>query len=198
MKIDTQFDRTGHSLSIGFEATLHETRPFVDQLWFWGVTRAPDERVADLAACIVSSRLAVETVELNGLRVTAPFCRTVGHVLALDVHGEALAHDERQLLGGDNTIYPYHYAAGPIWHDPNIYHEPLSWTGIADFRGKIGGKVHSNIDMFPLSAPEKDLVVALCCAGATIGSVVVPDLDPTLGRLLHQLGLGVIANKSTA
>lgn len=197
MKIDTQFDRKSQALSIRFEATLYETRPFVDQLWFWGVSRAPDQRIAALAACIVASRLAVETVELSGLRAAATFYRTVSHTLSLDVHGEALAHEERDLLGGDNTIYPYRYAAGPTWQDPGIYHEPLSWTGIEDFRGKIGGKVHSNIDMFPLSAPEKDLVVALFCAGATIGSVVAPDLDPTLGRLLHVLGLGVIANVLT-
>lgn len=194
MRVHVQYDRPAQALSLRFDAGLHESHPFVDQLWFWGCNRAPDDQIAGLAACIVASQMPVHTVELVDLRATSQFCRTVGDALDLDVQCKKLDSDDRSLLGGDNTIYPYRHATGATWHNAVVYHEPLSWTGTDDFRGRIGGTVRTNIDMFRLSDAQKDLVVALCCGGASMGSVVAPAIEPGLVTLLHRLGLGIVAN----
>lgn len=197
MRVHVEFDRAALALSLRFEAGRHETHPFVDHLWFWGCTRAPDITVAGLAACLAAARLPVSSVDLPDLSATPWFCRMVRDALDLDVQCGHLDSDNRGLLGGDNTIYPYRFADGPAWHETDVYHEPLSWTGIDEFRGRIGGAVRSNIDMFPLPPAEKDLIVALCCGGTSLGSVVAPDLAPDRVELLHRLGLGVIGNPSS-
>jgi len=174
-----------------FEATDYEARPFIDTLHFWGMETKPDPLMSALGLCIVAAKLPIKTVQFQGLSASPYFCEKVGAALGLQVFPAKLHDGQRKLLGGDLALAPHRYAR-PHSTTAEIYAQPMSWTGTADFRGTIGGTLRSNIDVFDLTETEKDLVIGLCTGGDRTGTLIVPTGAESYAPLFHALGLHLL------
>ncbi len=61
-----------------------------------------------------------------------------------------------------------------------------------DLGGSFGGHVRTNIDAFDLTEGEKNLVVALCCAGKEVGHIMLEGAGTEYAQVVHRIGLELI------
>ncbi|MDJ1007887.1 MAG: hypothetical protein QNJ13_08690 [Paracoccaceae bacterium] len=192
--MDLSFDYTRRSqfYALRFDAGEFESVPFIRELRFWGVDRAPCPGLGTMAALLALKDHPVTAVTLNGVAMNPSVCTALSRQFDVEIHTSAYDVDHRPLLGGDKIVAPARIsrAAGQRW--PVEGTEVLTWISLDDLRGPFGGLVRTNVDAFDLTETEKDLIVALCCAGKDVGHILLKGADPALARTLHRIGLELI------
>ncbi|MEM9319059.1 MAG: hypothetical protein AAGA70_08630 [Pseudomonadota bacterium] len=189
------FDRQFYAMQ--FKPGPHETVPFVRELRFWGVDRQPCTSLSTMAALIALKHHPMAQLTLNGIAMNAPVCSALQQHFGVEIHPARYEADRRELLGGEKTVAPIRFAHGrdQAWPGGG---EVLNWISLDDLHGPLSGNVRTNIDAFDLSESEKNLIVALCCAGKHIGHIMLAGGTPGLAQLLHRLGLELIDGPTEA
>lgn len=192
--MEISFDHTYQSqfYTVRFKAAPHESVPFLREIRFWGVDRVPCPRLSTLAALIVLKDHPMTAVTLRNGVMNPPVCTALAQHFGVEIHPEIYEVDRRDLAGGEKTIAPVRFsrASGPHMQVEGA--ETLTWISLDDLRGPFGGLIRTNLDAFELSESEKNLIVALCCAGKDVGHILMEGVDPGLAHLLHQIGLELI------
>jgi hypothetical protein len=185
----------GHNrrfFALRFTAGSHESVPFLPELRFWGVDRVPCPTLATLAALMALKSHPVRALTLGDAELSPPVCTALADHFGVEIHPAKYDIDRRDLPGGDRIVAPVRFArlAGRPW--PGEGAEMLTWMSLDDLRGPFGGLVRTNIDAFDLTEAEKNLIVALCCAGRDVGHIVLDGAPPDMARLLHRIGLELV------
>lgn len=178
--------------ALRFAAGTYESVPFIRELRFWGVDRAPCPNLSTMAALIALKNHPLNVVTLGAGMVTPSVCTALSRHFGVEIHPATYDFDCRALAGGDKTVMPVRIArmGGQTW--PVERAEVLSWISLDDMGSTIGGLIRTNIDAFDLTESEKGLIVALCCAGKDVGHIVLGRAEPGFGRVLHRIGLELI------
>ncbi|MBF9035881.1 hypothetical protein HKCCE2091_16660 [Rhodobacterales bacterium HKCCE2091] len=179
-------------LALRFVPGPYETVPFIRELRFWGVDRAPCPQLGTLAALIALGRHPVASLTLPDTAITPPVCSALSDHFGVELHPSGYDPERRELAGGDKVVAPVRFprAGEPCWRIAGA--EVLTWISLDDLRGPFGGHIRTNIDAFDLPEREKSLIVALCCAGKDLGRIILDGADPDLGRIIHRIGLELV------
>lgn len=188
-------DRQFYALRL--KAGAYESVPFLRELRFWGVDRAPCPHLSTLAALIALKKHHLTTVTLSGVEVSPPVCTALSRHFGVEIHPAKYLVNRRDLAGGDKVIAPVRFnrAVGRQWLVEGA--EVLTWTSLDDLRGPFGGVVRTNIDAFDLTESEKNLIVALSCAGKDVGHIMLDGSEDGYARVLHRIGLELIDTSDT-
>lgn len=192
--MDLRFDyaQNRRFLALRFAAGAHESVPFIRELRFWGVDRVPCPSLGTVAALIALKDHPITTLTLNDVEVPPPVCTALSNHFGVEIQCAKYDINRRDLPGGDRIVAPVRFArlSGQRW--PGHGAEALTWMSLDDLRGPFGGLVRTNLDAFDLTEAEKNLIVALCCAGKDVGHIVLDGAEPDLVRLLHRVGLELV------
>lgn len=195
MDISFDFTRASQFFAIRFQPGRYESRPFVSQLRFWGVTRMPCSGMATLAALMALKAQRPDAVAVKGASLTPPVCTTLGQHFGVEVRPSDYQKDRANLLGGTRVLAPvrFGHSPGPLPDGA----EALSWMSVDDLLKPLGAHVGTNLDAFDLDEAEKDLIVALCCGGKDLGHVLMDDAPSGMDELFHSLGMELVAPPAT-
>ena len=185
----------GHNrrfLALRFTAGSHESVPFLPELRFWGVDRVPCPSLGTLAALIALKGHPVRVLTLEDAEMAPPVCTALSSHFGVEIHPAKYDINRRDLPGGDRIVAPARFARLAIQRWPGEGAEMLTWMSLDDIRGPFGGLVRTNVDAFDLTEAEKNLIVALCCAGRDVGHIVLDGAPPDMARLLHRIGLELV------
>ena len=192
--MELKFTHTPESqfYTIGFEPGAYESTPFIRELRFWGVDRVPCPRLSTLAALIALKDHPMIAVTLSGVAINPPVCAALARHFNVEIHPSKYDINRRDLAGGDKIVAPVRLKnAGN--HAPHVGgSEALTWISLDDLSGQLGGLIRTNVDAFDLSESDKNLIVALCCAGKEVGHIVLEDALPEMADTLHQIGLELV------
>ena len=175
-----------------FEAGAYESVPLIRELRFWGVGRVPCPRLSTLAALIALKTHPMIAVTLSGVAINPPVCAALTQYFGVEIHPSKYDINRRDLAGGERIITPVRLSRSGDASGSVDGSEELSWISLDDLGGPLGGLVRTNIDAFDLSESEKDLIVALCCAGKDVGHIVLEEAERDLATTLHRIGLELI------
>jgi len=177
--------------ALRFRPGSFESAPFIRELRFWGVDRAPCPQLGTLAALIALKGHPLNAVTLAGAGLTPSVCTALQAHFGVEIHPAKYEIDRRELAGGQKTVAPVRFGTlhGRVWSAEPV--EVLAWISLDDFEGPFGGELRTNIDAFDLTEAEKNLIVALCCGGKEVGQIVLDAPDPAWGPVLHRIGLGL-------
>jgi hypothetical protein len=189
MELDFDYAPDRRYYALRFVPGGLERVPFVPELRFWGVDRAPCPRLGTLAALIALGAPAPKIVTVPGGGLSPPVVTALSGHFGLEIHPGHYDADRRDLAGGEKTVAPVRFGAGPGPGSLAGGTEVLTWSSLDDLRGPLGGAIRTNLDAFDLFEGEKNLIVALCCAGRDLGHILVDGVDPALGTVLHRIGL---------
>lgn len=178
--------------AVRFDAGAQDTVPFIRELRFWGVDRVPCPRLSTLAALIALKSHPMSIVTVRDTAINPPICSALSKFFGLEIYPARYEAERRDLAGGEKIVLPVRFAqmAGRTMPDHVI--EVLPWLSTDNLDGPLGAAVRTNIDAFSLSEVEKNLVVALCCAGKDLGHVWIDGIGPDLSDLLHIIGLEAV------
>lgn len=190
------FNRKYYVLNFG--AGKFETAPFVRELRFWGVDRFPCPHMTTLAALIALKNHDVKTVTLSNVELNPPVCSALLQHFGVEVHPAQYDVNKRDLAGGDSIIAPVRFGTTVAPQDLIDRIEVLTWMSLDDVNGPFGGQIRTNIDIFDLTESEKNLIVALCCAGNQVGHIVATEPEPALAHVFHRVGLELISPPNAA
>ena len=181
-----------------FKAGAYETVPFIGELRFWGVERVPCPCLSTLAALIALKSHHLTAVKLNGVELAPPVCTALSRHFGVEIYPAKFDVNRRNLAGGEKVIAPVRFnrAFGRQWLAEGA--EVLTWISLDDLRGPFGGLVRTNIDAFDLTENEKNLIVALSCAGKDVGHIMLDGPGNGYARLLHGIGLELFDGSDTA
>ena len=192
MELSFDYARDRRFLRMGFQAGAYESAPFVRELRFWGVDRVPCPNLGTLAALIALKDLRISTVTMNGAEVLPAVCTALARHFEVEILPAKYDANRRNLAGGERIVAParFNSAFGPSL--PVEGAEVLTWMSLDDLNGPFGGLVRTNIDAFDLTESEKNLIVALTCAGKDVGHVLLDGPEKDYARVLHRIGLELI------
>lgn len=175
-----------------FEAGSYESVPFIRELRFWGVDRVPCPRLSALAALIALKNHPVMAVTLSSVALNPPVCAALTRHFEVEIHPGKYDINRRDLAGGERIIAPRRLKDATTASSSVEGAETLTWISLQDLGGPLGGLVRTSVDAFDLSESDKNLIVALCCAGKDVGHIVLEDAEPAIADTLHQIGLELI------
>ena len=178
--------------TIGFDPGAYESTPFIRELRFWGVDRVPCPRLSTLAALIALKDHPMTAVTLKGVAINPPVCAALTRHFNVEIHPSNYDINRRDLAGGEKIIAPARLKNAGNQATVIEGSEALTWISLDDLSGPLGGLIRTNVDAFDLSEGEKNLIVALCCAGKEVGHIVLDDAAPGMADTLHQIGLELI------
>lgn len=178
--------------AVRFEAGDYETVPFIQELRFWGVSRVPCPRLTTLAALMTLKNHPMIALTLNGAALNPPVCAALSLHFGVEIHPATYSINRRDLAGGDKIVTPVRFGHSSEMRKPVAASEELAWISLDDLNGPFGGAIRTNIDAFDLGESEKNLIVALCCAGKDVGHISLDDADPAIENVLHRIGLELI------
>lgn len=178
--------------ALRFSAGAYESAPFISELRFWGVDRAPCPSLGTVAALIALKGHTVKSITLNDAEMAPPVCTALSNHFGVEIHTAKYDINRRDLPGGDRIVAPLRFARLASQRWPGEGAEMLTWMSLDDLRGPFGGLVRTNVDAFDLTEAEKNLIVALCCAGRDVGHIVLDGAPPDMARLFHRIGLELV------
>lgn len=179
--------------AVRFEAGAYESVPFIQELRFWGVSRMPCPRLSTLAALLTLKNHPMIALTLSDAALNPPVCAALSLHFGVEIHPSTYNINRRDLAGGDKTVAPIRYShTPPDRRKPVAASEELAWISLDDLSGPFGGTIRTNIDAFDLGESEKNLIVALCCAGKDLGHIALYQADPAIEDVLHRIGLELI------
>ncbi|WP_425091510.1 hypothetical protein [Tropicimonas sp. S265A] len=176
---------------VRFTAGSYESVPIIREMRFWGVDRAPCPRLSTMAALLALKHHPMATVTLKDAAVNPPVCTALSQYFDVEIHPDRYDVNRRDLAGGEKIVAPARFSqAGK----QNFVEgsEALTWISLEDLRGPFGGHVRTNLDAFDLTEDEKNLIIALCCAGRDVGHIVMDKARPELAEVLHRIGLELV------
>lgn len=175
-----------------FKAGTYESVPFIPEVRFWGVDRVPCPRLSTLAALLALKDHPLTTIKVGDAEVNPPICTALSRYFGVEIHPSRYDENRRDLAGGEKLVAPVRFTQARAQANGVKGAEVLTWISLDDLNGPFGGLVRTNIDAFDLTEIEKNLIVALCCAGKDVGHVVLEGIDADLSYLLHLIGLEAI------
>lgn len=198
MNISFYYARDRQFYAVRFSASAFETVPFIPELRFWGVDRFPCPRLSTMAALIALKDHPLTSVTLSKVEINAPVCAALSQYFGVEIHAGKYNANGRELAGGDMVVAPSRFNAPPNPRSFIAGVEVLTWISLNDIGGPLGGLVRTNIDALDLSESERNLIVALCCAGKDVGHVILEGADPGIAKLMHWMGLELIDPSDSA
>ncbi|MDJ0858651.1 MAG: hypothetical protein QNJ03_06210 [Dinoroseobacter sp.] len=192
MELSFDFVPDRQYFAIRFTAGAYESVPFIRELRFWGVDRVPCPRLSTLASLIALQTHHLTHVTVRDAEINPPVCTALQNHFGVEIHPSTYDVDRRDLTGGEKLVAPSRFAqtGGQQWLAAGA--EALTWISIDDLDGPFGGHIRTNLDAFDLTESEKNLIVALCCAGKDVGHIMLADAAPDIAGLLHLIGLELI------
>jgi len=197
--MDFSFDYAPDRLfyALRFEAGAHESVPFIRELRFWGVDRVPCPRLSTMAALIALKNHPLTAITLSHGAMNRPVCTALSRHFGVEIHPAKYDFDRRELAGGDKIVAPGRFTGAGGQRRCVEGAEALNWISLDDLRGPFGGIVRTNVDAFDLTESDKNLIVALCCAGKDVGHVMLEGAEPGVAEVLHLIGLELIDTAET-
>ena len=192
MELKFDFEPESQYYVLRFEAGAYETVPFIRELRFWGVDRVPCPRLSTFAALIALKKHPVIAVTLSDVALNPPVCAALTKHFQVEIHPGKYDINRRDLAGGDRIIAPARLRNAKAPSDLVEGSESLTWISLQDLSGPLGGDIRTNIDAFNLSESDKNLIVALCCAGKDVGHIALDNAEPGIENTFHQIGLELI------
>lgn len=193
MDISFHHARDRQYYAIRFKPGMFETVPFIRELRFWGVDRFPCPRLSAMAALLVLKDHPMSSAVFSNAELNAPICSALSEFFGIEVYPSKYNTDRRELAGGDMVVVPARFTSLISPGDVPAGAEALTWMSLDDIGGPVGGSVRTNIDAFALTESEKNLVIALCCAGKEVGHVALDAPAPDLHTLFHWMGLELVS-----
>ncbi|MEL7027016.1 MAG: hypothetical protein AAGO57_07295 [Pseudomonadota bacterium] len=182
--------------AVRFEPGDFETRPFIGEMRFWGVDRFPCRQLSSLAALIALKTHPVRALTMGNTSISPAVCTALTEHFGVELFPGTYDINRRHFPGGEKSVAPARLGSAAPLPEPGI--EMLTWMSLDDLGGPLGGHIRTNIDVFEVSEPEKNLIVALCCAGMDVGHILVDGADPELAKLIHLIGLELVPNAKSA
>lgn len=195
MRVSFNHYQDSQFFTIRFEAAKTETVPFLNELRFWGVDRFPCRQLSTLAALLVLGSQAARSLTLQDA-LSPAVCTALSRHFGIELHPASYDANRRGLAGGDKIIAPMRFGTNTPM-PPIKAAEVLTWISLDDFSGPYGGQIRTNLDAFPLSEAEKNLIIALCCAGMDVGHIAISGATPDMAQIIHQIGLELIHSDVT-
>ena len=192
MELSFDYARDRRFFTMGFQPGPYESAPFIRELRFWGVDRVPCPNLCALAALIALRNYHITTVILKSAELAPPVCTALSRHFGVEILPAKYDGSRRNLAGGEKVISPGRFNS-PI--APSALAEGaevLTWMSLDDLSGPLGGLIRTNIDAFDLTESEKNLIVALSCAGKEVGHIFLDGLEKEYERVLHRIGLELI------
>ncbi|MBF9031605.1 hypothetical protein HKCCE3408_14480 [Rhodobacterales bacterium HKCCE3408] len=178
--------------AVRFRPGAYESTPFIRELRFWGVDRVPCPSLSTMAALLALKGHPMSVVTLQDAALSPAVCTALSQYFGVAVHPASLEVDRRDLPGGERTVAPVRFASASGMTGGLDGAEVVTWTSLDDLRGPFGGAIRTNLDAFDLDETEKNLIVALCCAGKDVGHILLPDAAPGLTAVFHRIGLEIV------
>ena len=198
MDISFDYSRDRQYYALRFSAGPFESVPFLRELRLWGVDRFPCPRLSTLAALIALKDHPVEAIILQDIAMNPPICTALSNHFDVEIHPAKYDNDRRDLAGGEKIVAPMRFSHAFDRGLPGNGAEALTWISLDDLGGPFGGTIRTNVDAFDLTESEKNLIVALCCAGKDVGHIILGGVDPGLSRTIHSIGLELIDDAAAA
>lgn len=178
--------------ALRFVAGTFESVPFIRELRFWGVNRVPCPQLSTLAALIALKGHPVTALTIGEARLNPSVCTALQRHFDVEIHPSCYDINRRELAGGQKSVAAVRFDRVNTDRLPAEGMEVLTWISLDDLRGPFGGMVRTNLDAFDLTEAEKNLIVALCCAGKDVGHIALKGADPSFARILHRIGLELV------
>lgn len=178
--------------ALRFKAGEYESVPFLRELRFWGVDRVPCPRLSTMAALITLKNHPLTAVTLSNAAVNPPVCTALSRHFGVEIYPATYDANRRDLVGGEKVIAPVRCTHAGSQRQLLGGVEALTWISLNDLGGPFGGLVRTNVDAFDLTESEKNLIIALCCAGKDVGHVMLDGAGTDYAQVLHRIGLELI------
>jgi len=198
MELKFEYTPESQYYVLRFEAGAYESVPFIRELRFWGVDRVPCPRLSTLAALIALKDHPMLAVTLSGVAINPPVCAALARHFEVEIHPSKYDINRRDLAGGDRIVAPVRLREAGAVSAGIEGAEELTWISLNDLGGPLGGLIRTNVDAFDLSESEKNLIVALCCAGKNVGHILCDHDAPGIAETLHRIGLELIVPPEAA
>ena len=128
-------------------ASNNEPVPFVREIRFWGVDRAPCS-----GSCMLAALIALRANPVSSLttaeHLSPPTCAALAREFGIGIHPTRFDPNRRELLGGEKRIFSKRFNGQ---NSKDVFPSPietLSWISLDDFDGPLGENIRTNIDVF--------------------------------------------------